>query len=370
MDPEWRELTPHIPLEPGAEVYVPPPSGGGEAIADWILAGGSAVLVGGPAGVGKSTEIARAARLLEKDRIACLVPLDRWENMRRLTADQLLLRIAGRVAFLAIQLDLPLSGALRGALVQTGVLSASAAHLASVGSYESSPSTLVKQALAEVARLSAQGRVTMLLDGVEKVPEGPGALEMFDALRALPSEVEIVAVVPWHLMFGPQSEEVVRPRERLEVLRAPDVEGEAGAAGRKFLFEVLARRLSGSPPPDFLPVLEDAARWSGGLPRIFLQLIADAGTYGRLRRNAAWPAAGDVADAVADQKDSFRRLLLPGDAAAIRESAGTDGLELDPGRKVRLLAHGVLLERLRDRRPVLEVHPLARDAVEKRNADA
>ena len=109
----------------------------------------------------------------------------------------------------------------------------------------------------------------------------------------------------------------------------------------------------------------DAARWSGGIPRTFLQLLADAGTYARLRRDASWPEPTDLADAVADQEDSVRRVLLPGDTQAILAAEGTDGRELDLGRKVRLMAHGVLLERLRNRRPTLEVHPLARAAVQE-----
>jgi hypothetical protein len=372
MGPDWKLLTPHVPLEPETEIYVQPPSGGGQAIAEWILAGGSTVLVGGPAGIGKSTELARAAKLLQKERISCVVPVDRWENMRRISADQLLLRIAGRVAFLGIQLTLHLSSELKSALVHAGVLSVSVAGLPGVP-YLSSPRVLLQQTLAEVIRLSYQGRVTLLIDGLERMPEGPDALEIFDALGTIPPEVEIVTVVPWHAMFGPRSETVVRPRERFEVLRAPEVEGESGVAGREFLLEILERRLSLSPagpPPEVRPILVDAATWSAGMPRTFLQLMADAGTYARLRRDAPWPDPTDLADAVADQQDSFRRQLLPGDAAAIRGAAGTDGLELDLSRKVRLLANGILLERLRDRRPILEIHPLARSAVEKRASDA
>ena len=64
-------------------------------------------------------------------------------------------------------------------------------------------------------------------------------------------------------------------------------------------------------------------------------------------------------DACADQIDSFRRLLLPGDVDAIRSAAGTNGSELELDRKIRLMAHGILLERLRNGIRTLDVHPLS-----------
>jgi hypothetical protein len=104
---------------------------------------------------------------------------------------------------------------------------------------------------------------------------------------------------------------------------------------------------------------------SGGLPRTFLQLVADAGTYARAKRDAAWPDDSDLQDAVADQEGSFRRALLPGDTQAILAAAGTDGRELELERKVRLLAQGILLERVRRDDTVLEIHSLAVRAVGK-----
>ncbi|HSO00550.1 MAG TPA: hypothetical protein VLS89_19795, partial [Candidatus Nanopelagicales bacterium] len=183
MNTDWKALTPHRPLDPGSDVYVPPPSGGARDIADWILAGGSTVLLGGPAGVGKSTEMAQAATLLQAERFACLVPLDRWENMRKLTPEQLLLRIAGRVAHLAIQgLKLPVSHDLRESLVLAGVLKDDSVALVQGGRFVPSAPSLIRHTLSEVSRLAAQQRITLLIDGLEKVPPGPGATDLFDAL--------------------------------------------------------------------------------------------------------------------------------------------------------------------------------------------
>lgn len=392
MNTDWKTLAPHRPLDPGSDAYVTPPSGGAREIADWVLAGGSTLLVGGPAGVGKSTELARAATLLQAARFACLVPIDRWENMRKLTPEQLLLRIAGRAAFVAIRsLNLPVSFELRETLVAAGVLKDDSMK-AAPGKHVPTAPSLVRHTLDEVSRLVAPRRITLLIDGLEKVPPGSGASDLFDALGALPEEVDLVVVVPWHAAFGPRADVVVRASEKFIALRALEIEGDAGEPGRRFLMDLLVARL-GIKPATLDPVavvgdapetLEDAraeviarrdlimeaARWSGGIPRTFLQLLADAGTYGRLRRNVPWPESADLADAVADQEDSVRRLLLPGDTQAILAAEGTDGRELDLDRKVRLMAHGILLERLRDRRPTLEIHPLARAALKEGQRDA
>jgi hypothetical protein len=397
---DWKALAPHKPVDPGGDAYVPPPSGGAREIADWVLAGAAAVLVGGPVGVGKSTELAQTAKLLQADRVACLVPLDRWENMRRLTADRLLLRLAGRLAHVASRvLSLRLSRELREFLVAAGVLvdepgggdAPSVVPLA--GGFSASARATLLYAIREVTRLAAQRRVSFLVDGLEKVAPGPGSVELFDTLSSLPDEVDLVVVIPWHASFGPRTDAIIRPGERFVSLRALEVEGDIGDRGRRWLTDIVAKRL-GIEPAELDPspivasslfeddesarahvsvrrdIVTDAARWSGGVPRTFLQLLADAGTYARLRRAANWPEAADLIGAVADQQDSFRRLLLPGDTEAIHAAVGTDGREMELTRKVRLMAHGVLLERIRDRRPVLELHPLAHAVMDevRRNA--
>ncbi|WP_204489962.1 ATP-binding protein [Archangium primigenium] len=368
---------PHIPVRPGATEYVRRPGGASEEIANWILANRSPVLLGGPAGVGKSTELARAAQLLQPHRVACLIPLDRWENMRRLGPEQMLQRIAGRVAYVAKEtLHLSLS---------EGLFEESQKSVSS----RWSPAGLARLVLVEVARLSRQGRVTLLLDGLEKVPEGPASMELFDALAALPEEVELVAVIPWHAAFGPHAETIIRAGERFVSARAVEVDGERGREGRAFLQNVLLRRLQ--LPEEVLDpgdaetfvslglpwdeeraraaargsLVADAAMASGGIPRIFLQLMADAASYAKLRREGDWPIVEDLKDACTDQIDTFRRLLLPGDTDEARNAVGTDGRELELSRKIRLMAHGILLERVREQVPVLELHPLAHIAIER-----
>lgn len=385
---DWKALKPHVPLGPGDAQYVERTGSAGDEIAQWILADRSPLLVGGPAGVGKSTELARAAELLQPDRVACLVQLDRFESMRRLTPDRMRLRIVQKVGYLAQAiLHLPLSESLRKALEKVNE------ELNGVAvTQEASPAVLLNVTLTEIMRVSRQGTLTLLIDGLEKVPPGPGSLDLFEALAKIRDEVELVVVIPWHAAFGPQAETVIRSGERFVAARALDVQGDAGEPDRAFLLKVLAQRLHwneeefdlnsviGPAGPGLdaararvaakRDLVNDAIRWSGGLPRVFLQLLADAGSYAKLRRSDSWPLVEDLNDACADQIDSFRRLLLPGDVEAIRAVAGTNGSELDLERKIRLMAHGVLLERVRVGARILDVHPLALAAFDNGGAHA
>lgn len=360
---DWKALKPHVPLGPGDAQYVERTGSAGDEIAQWILADRSPLLVGGPAGVGKSTELARAAELLQPDRLACLVQLDRFENMRRLTPDRMRLRIAQKVGNLAqAVLHLPLSQSLKNALdkVNDELNGVAVTH-------ETTPAVLLNNTLAEVTRLSKPGKLSLLIDGLEKVLEVSHGLDLFDALASVREEVELVVVIPWYAAFGPQAETVIRAGERFVAVRALEVDGPSGQSGRAFLRKVLAQRLNLDHALDEAAgrVMDEAIRWSGGMPRTFLQLMADAGTYARLRRKEPWPSESDMTDACADHVDSVARWFLPGDDAAVHAAVGTPGRELDLERKVRLMAHGILLERLRDGGPVLELHPLAKLALER-----
>ncbi len=373
MVPDWKALLPHRPLDPDSDQYVAPPTNGGERIAEWILADRTTVLVAGPVGIGKSTELARAAKLLQADRSAFLVRLDRHENMKRVTVDQLLLRIAGVIASTAFtELRQSISRTLRKALTYNGVLPDTPGINLPLKEdndlFNASASTLLSATIAEIANRSR--RITLLIDGLEKLPEGPVVSEVFEALGMLADDVDIVAVLPWSHAFGAGPDMVMRPGEHLVALRAPEVAGKPGEEGRAFLRELLIKRLGaptmGPIPPDRLSVYELAATHSGGIPRTFLQLVADAGTYARMRRKDPWPQESDLADAVADQQDSFRRILRKGDTEAILAIDGHDGRELDLERKIRLLAHGVLLERVRDGAAVMTVHPLVAPLLESK----
>jgi hypothetical protein len=393
--PDWTLLAPHRPLDPGSLAYLPAPGQNADSIADWVLAGGSTVLVGGPAGVGKSTELAQVPQRLHDHRVACLVAVDRSENMRRITPDRLYFRIASSLVNVAVsQLGLPVSDDLRAMVRNSGILADRRIDESLVKEYEVAASDVIHFALHEVSRLAWQRRVTLVIDGLEKVQDVHLALDLFEALAELPDSVDIVTVVPWHVAFGARAAEpLVRRGERFFSIRAPEVEGPNGQAGMTFLRHLALRRL-GLPerlfertytyphkksllrsslrgfdmPAEMHEIFDSAAYFSGGVPRTFLQILADAGTYARLHRGSSWPDRVDLADAMADQHDSLRRILLPGDKELLRAFDGSDGVEMAVHSKVRFLAHGLMLERQIGRDTVLCVHPLVKPLLGGANA--
>ncbi|ATB35855.1 hypothetical protein CYFUS_001269 [Cystobacter fuscus] len=366
MIPDWSRLAPNRPLNPGNEAYVPRPVGA-PRIADWILAGRSPLLVVGPVGVGKSTELAFAVQALATSRFVCRIPLDRVENMRTLTAERALLQIADVIARGAQHIyKIEISPKLLNELE----LATRNAPLGGEVSQQRNAEDLAVLIIREVNQKSTLGHVALLIDGLEKTPPAPAQL-VFDALQRLlfKTEVELVVVVPWHAAYGPGAETVIGPGEKLIVVPPVEIEGTAGSEGVAFLRTVAIRRLQldqeaiAQAPTDFGQpggVLDQCAQWSGGIPRSFLQLLADAASYARVTDSADWPTLSHVAQAVADQRESFRRLLTPGDDAALRQVDGTDGRDMALDQKLRMLAHGVLLERHENGQPVMRPHPIVR----------
>lgn len=352
---DWSALAPHRSLDVGDPRYAERPTEGGATIAGLVRAGRSVVLVAGPAGIGKSTEVAQTAHLLKPDRLVAWLPIDRLESVRSLTPDQLKRRTAGAVGAAAQSSGHELSDRIRQELVNQGVLGGARVP----GPGKLSADALLKATLEEVSR-GVGKRIVVVIDGLEKTV--PGSHELFHALAGLPDETDVVVVVPWHAAYGPDAAEVVRPGEKLLVLHPIEM-GSGTGPGAQFLGNVLIGKGQGL--PFFLltaAILAEAARWSGGVPRTLLQLIADAGTAAATR-GAQMPTVDDMQTAIVEQRDSLRRLLLPGDAEAMRAADGTDAREVALDRKLRLLTHGILLERLGPDGPVMRVHPLARELV-------
>src|SRR5262249_35850689 len=132
-----------------------------------------------------------------------------------------------------------------------------------------------------------------------------------------------------------------------------------GRAGRELLKTIVVRRL-GLPTPlpaSFDDLLNRTAEASGGIPRAFLQLVLDTGMYARLAQRE-WPTKDDLAEAMSDHPDSLGRLLVRGGRAALRAADGTDGVEMEPERRVRLLTHGLLLEYKLGDRTIVHPAPL------------
>ena len=387
MKPHWATLAPDTPLRPeksdqfygldDPNLHVTPPGLSASHIADWIMVGGSTVLLAGPRGVGKTTALQRAAQELRGHCVTVVLPLSRFSGADALTADALLLRIAGRAAYVAIRaLGLNLSVDVRDTLVRAGVLSPQFLITPSMGLSGVSPDQILAMTMQNIAELSQQGRVAILIDGLDELPTGQ-ARELASNLARIPDDVSLVATIPWSLTYGPRRDTVCRFGEHL-VSMSPYSHVEGGDA---YLVSLLERRLgiaagsltrtssaatstsTDSPPPEAVTAVGLALVWSGGIPRTFLRTVGQAAMFARLRSKATWPNTLDVETAVASEIASIRRQLLPGDKAALRLADGTDGVELELDRKLRFLDQGLLFETLEGDDTVLSLHPMARAAV-------
>lgn len=341
---DWSKLEPHRPVEPGDPLYVERPTSASAGVVARLQRGARVVLVSGPAGIGKSTELGHVASEMSAQFWPCLVQFDRTSNMRTFTADQATMALWRR-------------------------LSVEANERWGLKPKSGSGPQYVQEAFLSLIReiTSATGRdVLFLVDGLEKSPVDV-ARPIFDMLGELAKEARLVVIMPWFATYGPMSQTVIHETEKVAHLR-PVTVGRTGAeAGRKFLWLMLRHRLglTAVPHGQAVKIVDVAAKLSGGVPRTFLQLLADAASRAQFSRDADWPDAGDLREAAEDMTDSFRRLLQQGDIDALLAAENTSGTEMELLRKLRLLNHGILLEYAEGREIKMHMHPLVLPLVKK-----
>jgi hypothetical protein len=334
----WSRLAPHRPLKAGDPLHVRRPQGGADELAARLLTGAvDVVAVVGPVGSGKSTELAQAAQLLQRDFVVVQVPLDRLLDMRKVTEDQVFERVAVQIM---------------------DVAQASLGIALSPGSEE--PRDHLLGAIREITERSSQGSLVLLLDGLEKC-DAETALRVVRALLEVRDEARVVFVAPYSLVVGSGGYDLHASGAHFHVVRAvpvrPDQQPESND-GRAFLRAVALLRL-GLPwqhPINHLEaVLATAAEMSGGLPRAFLQLVQAAGSYAALSGNEV-PTLADLHAAAGDQAESLARLLERGDVERLADADGRSERELPVADRVRLLMQGLLLEYKTSARGTV-VHP-------------
>jgi hypothetical protein len=215
---------------------------------------------------------------------------------------------------------------------------------------------LLRETLREMRAASSEKPAALFCDGLESYPADQ-VHEVLDALLSFRAEAMLVVVVPTALVYGPTSYDVLSTFKLFPVRPVPvrDEAAVSGKEGREFLREVVARQVGALPRlPELDMVLDGAAEASGGIPRTFLQIVRDIATQAHLG-GRRWPTLDDLRHAVNDHAENLRRLLVKGDLDAIRAADGTDGVEVDAERRVRLLTQGLLLEyKIGDR---VVVHP-------------
>ncbi len=310
-----RTLKPRVPLPSGDPLYVERPDGVSNTIARWASVGRSPLIVYGCAGVGKSTELAHATHLLrQQGHRAILVQLDKDIQARRLTPDHV---------YASILQELRPNTQDPASLDQVNIV------------------------LGEDINLSP---VTLILDGLDKLPNDVNKTrDIFEALAAIRDDVNLVVAVPWHVIFGPWSESVIRYGEHAIQVRAVDPNDAVD-----FMGEVLRRRVKVEAPGDVV----NAALWSCGITRNFLRIVSDAASHACIRGHEGPPEDEDLNAAVDDLGHMITRSLLPGDLQVIKDAVGTRGTEIPVERKVRLMAQGILVERVQGDRITFKVNHL------------
>jgi hypothetical protein len=364
---DWTLLEPHRPLHVQQTArYVARPEGGAAKLVSLVRAGANPIAVVGPMGSGKSTELMTACLQLvtEAGYIGSMHSFDHGDlgnaPPRSHTVSNVLDSLVGSLLSFNNARKIELSSELKKKLINAGLLP-STEHM-HVSAPRVPASDLLRETLREAQRISGNKSAVLLCDGLEKYPADK-AHEILDALLPFRAEATLVVVVPTSLVYGPASYDIVSSFKLFHV-RAVPVRDEGGISrrqGRDFLKTIVLRRL-GFLPASLDDLMSSAAEASGGVPRAFLQLVLDAATYARLAQRE-WPTQDDLRDAMSDHTESLRRLLVKGDLDALRAADGTDGIEIDSERRLRLLTHGLLLEYKLGDRTVVHPAPLLASSI-------
>ena len=365
MKYDWKALSPTRPLGPDetdGSLYVPR-VGEGAAEIDARLNGGLEDPVGifGPAGAGKSTELAELARRRQRRWVGSLVRLDKVIAYTDTTS---IVDVLDAVAFetirLAICAGVPVSGALGNS---DGRFDQEVVKFSGLSGFD-----LLLAAVREIRAASSSGSVGLMVDGLEKASRDLAETTLAH-LERLRGEASVVVVVPMGLATGP-SGAILEAFDRVSIgpIVVDGALDPSGVAGFKFLFNVVARRLGisadqvGGDEDTTAYAIRHAIALSGGLVRTCLQLVQKGALYATMRGRPV-PAKEDVERAGREQSSFLFRLLKEGDVAALRAVHATNGMELELERRVRFLASGLVLEYATSHGTVARVCPLLEEAI-------
>jgi hypothetical protein len=364
---DWKALAPTHSLGisdvSGGQLYARRSGEGSLEIAALLNVGlEQPIALFGPAGAGKSTELAALANLRTSQWICSLAQLDRvLAYSERTSVDDVLEAIARITITVAME---------------RSKVRLSPELTALVGPRAPAPTArgfdLLLATVREVRDASDQREVGLLVDGLEKASSGL-ARQTLVHLERLRGEARVVVVVPTEIATGSSAAILqdfhVMSIGAVTVSRTVDELMKGLSDGDRFLFDVAQRRLGvptgamGMAAGDTTAVaIRRSIVLSGGLVRTFLQLLQKAALYAGMRGRLA-PDADDVTRAAQDQTNFLLRLLMEGDIEALRRAHGTSGFEIEIDRRVRFLSSGLLLEHRADTGPRVEVAPLLASAV-------
>lgn len=238
------------------------------------------------------------------------------------------------------------------------------------------PGDVEREALR--ANGGGRGRPLLALDGAGLDGMPPRAYDFLRSLvdREAPGVAlwlagwRIVVALPAAVSFESDLAEALAGF-RVETLGAVPVlpeHGDGWAEGRAFFAELLRAVGDARPPARYgdgqhpVDLVIDAG---GGLPGRFGRVWGEALFRARVGCRAE-PDVDDARKAVRDEAERVRRLLRPGDLDALAAAHGTDGLEVDPARRARLQAHGLLVEHGEAERARVFAAPLLRPFLDRR----
>ena len=356
---DWKSLAPHRPLDGDDPRYVTR-TDGEDRLARSLEKTRSPILIAGAAGVGKSTEIARAASWLQhrSDTSVLLVRIDRFYNMRTVGEAQLLEAILHELYKLRAKPPRP------------GVASLQVLAPPDVGDDLERASDILQ---GEVRRFRKEinAHLIVIVDGLEKCSEKLAG-QLVRTLLNLRKLFMVAAVVPPGLVVGPGNQDLIQLYDaRIYPIRAVYIQSAVASSdwqsalaepGYRFFFNLAERRLGAlaETPPGFQYQVLRAAVTSGGVPRVFLRLLELAHSSAQVAERE-WPDYSDFDDAIREEESSVELALRDGDLAelrAIHRGAKTD-LEIPIERRLRFLSHGLILEyATADRRRLVLVTPL------------
>jgi hypothetical protein len=350
----WENLAPHRPLNGEDPRYV------NRTLVEDHLGKSlekshSPFLIAGAAGVGKSTEVARAASWLSRrPKIdAVLVRIDRQYDMRMVGEAQLLEAIWQEVVRLEQKI-------LRGP-VWVPILSKSNSAVP-MQPEVSGGSSATLDALRDAVRSFAnttQHRLVVIVDGLEKCTEKLAG-QLVRALLELRELFTVAVVVPPSLVVGPGNQDLVQLYDaRIYAIRAVYLgafanqggwrvePGSLADPGQRFFFDLAERRLGPltETPPEFQEQIRWMAYYSGGVPRVFLRLLELAHSSAQVA-DREWPQVSDFNDAVLEEQRSLELALRDGDLSQLSALKRNDKLDIEIPieRRLRFLGHGVILE--------------------------
>lgn len=326
--------------------YVPR-ADGGAVLARRLQAGLGPILLTGPPGVGCSTELAATAPALAATHRVELVRVDEIVDPADFTTARLLFTLARLLVEQWATQDPPAPIQPTPQLIKD--LRASDPDFPQGNGRSLRPAELLAAVLDELAGASGKP-LAILVDGLDHAdPERARAAAL--ACLALRDRAAWCLVLAPAATVGPGSFQLNR-EARVAHLDPLNPEHPPHA---DLLFAIAAaHRPELAEAADARAWVSEAARLSGGLPRILLQLVADA---------LAWAGPGGdpaaaLADVARDHAEALRRLLLAGDLETLAAAEGTHGMEVPADRRARLLDHGLMLERHAGYEVFVAAHPL------------